>query len=210
MDQIAPDSAETLRLLDRHAGGDAAALPALVRRHRSEVRQVVRRRLGRRLKPRVDPSDVVQETLLDVHRRLDDFLRRRPMPFRLWLLKTTHQRLGKVERRHVSAARRSVDREMPLPERSSLFLAKRLIAPVVSPSAALERGEMAGQVRRLLAELSAPDRELILLRNFDGLSNAEAACVVGIKPEAAKKRYARALLRLQRLVLERFPKGIDP
>ena len=146
---------------------------------------------------------------MELHNRLGDFLRRRPMPFRLWLIRMTHQQLCKAEERHVAATKRSVDREVPLPERSSLFLARRPIVPAATAGKALERSELAGRMRRLLAALNTSDRELVLLRNFDGLSNAEAACVLGIEPESAKKRYARALLRLQRLVIEEFSGEMD-
>lgn len=204
MDVLPPDSHETLRLLDRHAGGDRNALGALFDRHRHEIEQVVRKRLSHRLKPRIDSSDVVQDTLVDVHRRLDDYLRRRPMPFRLWLVKATHQRLRKIEERHLAAAKRTVDREIPLPERSSLLLARRMASSVATASKSLEARETAAQVRRLLATLGPADREVLMLRVFDGLSNAETACVLEIEPETAKKRYTRALMRLQQLARQHF------
>jgi DNA-directed RNA polymerase specialized sigma24 family protein len=51
--------------------------------------------------------------------------------------------------------------------------------------------------------MSDVDREIILLRTLEGLSNDEAAYLLEIAPEAAKKRYTRALLRLHKLLKER-------
>jgi len=194
-----PDSSETCRLLESVIAGDAAAFERLFERHRPAIRRAVQRRLGPMVRPRADPSDVVQETQLEALRRLDDFLSRRPMPFGLWLLKTAHERLLKIERRHLEAAKRSARREVPLPDSSSLHLGQ-LIARGPTPSVQLERRELAQRVRALLAQLTEPDREIIFLRNFDGLSNKEAACLLELSPEAAKKRYARALLRLETLM----------
>jgi RNA polymerase sigma-70 factor (ECF subfamily) len=77
------DSAQTRRLLERAQAGDAGAAEQLLARHRPLLRQVVALRLDVRLRARVDPSDMVQEAQLDAF-RLADYLRRRPMPFRLW------------------------------------------------------------------------------------------------------------------------------
>jgi RNA polymerase sigma-70 factor (ECF subfamily) len=55
-------------------------------------------------------------------------------------------------------------------------------------------------VRRAIAALPEADREVILLRNYEGLSNADAAAVLGLDVSAASKRYARALLKLRQLL----------
>ena len=104
------DSAETNELLRRAQAGRSQALEQLFDRHMPSVRESVRRRLAPRLRPRVDPSDVIQETQHAAYRRLDDFLQRRPLPFKLWLLKTAHERLIDIERAHL-AAQRTVHRE---------------------------------------------------------------------------------------------------
>jgi RNA polymerase sigma-70 factor (ECF subfamily) len=108
-----------------------------------------------------------------------------------------------MQRFHMTAERRSVRREVPLPERSSLELAQRLIAGGSTPSQQLGRRELAQRVREVLAELTEIDREIVLLRNFEGLSNNDVAALLDIKPDAAKKRYTRALMRLHSLMIER-------
>jgi DNA-directed RNA polymerase specialized sigma24 family protein len=126
MDDAPADSAETQRLLERVAAGDAAAFDEMFDRHRAALREFLDNRIDDRLRARFDPSDVVQEAQLVAFRRLDDFLARRPMPFGVWLRKTAYERLLMLHRRHRQSHRRGVGREEPLPERSSLGLARRL------------------------------------------------------------------------------------
>jgi RNA polymerase sigma-70 factor (ECF subfamily) len=52
-----------------------------------------------------------------------------------------------------------------------------------------------------MASLPEADREILLLRNFEGLTNAEAAQILELEPAAASKRYGRALLKLRQLLL---------
>jgi len=210
MGDIQPNSTETERLLGQAQRGSMAARDLLLDRHLGSVRALVHRRFDPKLHPRVDPSDIVQETQIEAAGRLDKYLERRPMPFRLWLLKTAHERLLKVERQHLRTAKRSVLREVPIPDRSSLQLGRNLIASGTSPSRQADRHEAAQRVRRVMAKLSEPDREIVMLRNFEGLSNQEAGCLLEIEPETAKKRYARAILRLQRLLVADGVTGSQP
>ena len=155
-------------------------------------------KLGRR----IDASDVVQEAHIEAARRLESYLEQPTIPFRLWLRQITYDRLLMARRRHVSAQRRTVDRELPLPERSSLQLAQQLAASGTTPSQHLVRDELGHRVRSAVAKLSDPDREVLLMRNFEGLSNQEVAEVLAIEPATASKRYGRALLRLRTLLLD--------
>jgi RNA polymerase sigma-70 factor (ECF subfamily) len=202
MPTIEPDSAETQLLLERAQAGEPGAPDQLLARHRPFLRQVVELRLDLRLRARVDPSDVVQEAQVDAFRRLPDFLRRRPMPFRLWLRKTAQERLLKVRRRHLEAGRRAVGREVPLPSQSSLVLGQQLLASGSTPSQHLDRAEMARRVSLAVARLPEADREVLLMRNFEGLSNQEIGYLLGLAPAAVSKRHGRGLLRLRQLLLE--------
>jgi RNA polymerase sigma-70 factor (ECF subfamily) len=202
MDEQTPESAETDRLLRMAEGGDRGAFEELFGAHRAFLRQFTELRLDARLRARVDPSDVVQETQLEAYRRLTDFLARRPMPFRLWLRQTAQECLSKARRRHLDTARRSVGREMPLPDRSSLALADQLRAGGSSPSERLSRREVVGRVNDAVAGLPEGDRELLLLRNFEGLSYQEIGYLLGIEEAAARKRFGRALLRLRKLLID--------
>jgi RNA polymerase sigma-70 factor (ECF subfamily) len=201
MPEVTPDSAETQRLLRRIHAGDRQAFEKLFARHRPYLRQVVDLRLDPKVRARVDPSDVVQETHLEAFRRLPDYLERRPMPFRLWLRKTAYERLLMLQRHHLQAQRRAVDREVALPDRSSVQLFRQLLAPGSTPSQQLARAELARRVRQAVAQLAEIDREILLMRNLEGLSNHEVAQVLEIEPAAASQRYGRALLRLRKFLL---------
>src|SRR6516164_9176299 len=125
MEDVPPDSAETLRLLEEVNRGNAQAFNRLFARHRPALRQAIALRLDPRMRARVDASDVVQETQMEAFRRLADFLERQPMPFHLWIRKTAYERLLKIRRHHVEVAQRTVRREVPLPDHSSLQLAQK-------------------------------------------------------------------------------------
>jgi RNA polymerase sigma-70 factor (ECF subfamily) len=202
MTQLSTDSAETQRLLRQARAGEAGAVDQLLARHRGYLCQLVGLRLDPRLRARVDPSDVVQEAQLEAVRRLGGYLREPPLPFRLWLRQIAFDRLLMLHRRHVGAACRSVRRDVALPDRSSLALAQQLLAPGSTPSEQLTRGELARRVRQALERLAEADREVLLMRNFEGLSNQEVAQVLRINPAAASQRYGRALLRLRDLLLD--------
>src|SRR5437588_8135911 len=148
-------------LLEEVSRGDASARSRLLQRHRQRLRQMVAVRLDRRLAARVDPSDVVQEVLLEADRRLPDYLRERPLPFYPWLRQLAWDRLADLHRRHIQARRRSVTREEAplhgLPEESAWDLASRLFGQGTSPSARLQREEVRQHVQEALARL--PERD---------------------------------------------------
>jgi RNA polymerase sigma-70 factor (ECF subfamily) len=197
---IHPDTNE---LVERAGQGDVPARHQLLVRHRARLRKMVAIRLDRRLAARVDPSDVVQETLAEADRRLDDYLRDRSLPFYPWLRRIAGERLIDLYRRHVRARHRSVEREepwaLPLPGESANALVDRLAASGTSPSRNLLRQELRQRVRAALEQLGAHDREILVLRHLEQLSVAEAAAALGITERAAKARHMRALTRLRTL-----------
>jgi RNA polymerase sigma-70 factor, ECF subfamily len=202
MDGVQPDSSETQDLLQKASLGDRQAFEELFGRHRPALRRSVELRLDAKMRARVDPSDVVQETQLEAFQRLPDYLERRPMPFRLWLRKTAYERLLKVQRHHLKTARRAVAREVVLPIESSVLLAEQLLAAGPTPSQQVAKRELALRLRLALTDLPPGQREVLLMRNFEGLSYQEVAYVLDIDAAAARKRYGRALLQLRQRLLQ--------
>jgi RNA polymerase sigma-70 factor (ECF subfamily) len=200
MDENASDSEQTRHLLRQVCHGDQRAMSQLLERHRPYLCQLVELRLDPRIRSRVDPSDVVQEAQLEAARRLQDNPQPPPMPFRLWLRQLAWDRLLMLYRYHVGAARRSVKREIALPERSSLHLFQQFLASGTSPSQHLDRREQARRVRDAVARLPETDREVLLMRIFEGLSFGEVAYVLHLEAAAVRQRYGRALLRLHKLL----------
>lgn len=198
MPEVQPDSVQTRDLLARVGQNDARALEELLVRHRTALHDFIEFHLDPRLRARVDPSDVVQETQMELVRRMDDFLARRPMPFRLWMRKKAYERLLNLRRDHLLRARRSVGREVALPDRSSLLLVRPLLADVPTPSQAAEARERDERIRRAVGRLSEADREILLMRHAEDLPFEEIACLLDVTAAAARKRFGRALIRLQK------------
>jgi RNA polymerase sigma-70 factor (ECF subfamily) len=155
-----------------------------------------------KLRARVDPSDVVQDAQIEALRRLERYLRQPPMPFRLWLRQLAFDRLLMLRRHHLEARKRALGLEVELPERSSVLFAQQLLASGTTPSQRLDRDELARRVRHAVARLAEMDREILLMRTFEGLTFEETACLLRIDPAAARKRHGRALLRLHNLLTE--------
>ena len=100
-----PEAGRTDELLGRVAAGDAAALDELMAGVRPFMHRVVEVRMDPRLRARIDPSDVVQETLVEATRRIRDFLDRRPLPFHLWVRQMAFENLIRLRRFHVGAGK---------------------------------------------------------------------------------------------------------
>ena len=195
MQQVGTDSEATRTLLERIREGHPE-FDHLFERHRALLRRVIELRLDNRMRARLDASDIIQETHIEAFRRLPDYLERRPMPFGLWLRRTACERLIMHRRQHIQSAKRSVRRELPLPDHSSALLARKLIAPGASPSQEFNEKERCAEVRQAVARLPETDREVLLMRHFEGLSYREIGYVLDIEPATARKRNGRALLRL--------------
>ena len=209
MDQDSNDSERHLR---RAAAGDQPTLAAPRGRHGARLRQRVRLRLDRWLQGRVDPSDVLQDADLDLAARRPDSARDRPMPTDLWLRPVTGQRLDPVQRQHRGAPR-DASREVrldrgALPQASSASLPARRLGRFTTASPAALRAERQLQLPAILNGRDELDREILALRHFEGLSNGEAAQVLGLSKTAANNRYVRALGRL-RDPLGRVPGLLD-
>ena len=190
----------THNLIDLAARGDASARRELLERHRLDLRRMVVVRLDRRLAARVDPSDIVQDTLAEAAGRLDDYLRDRPLPFHGWLRQLAGEHVIRTHRRHVGSQRRSIAREVRTPEvsdDSAVSLVNSLVADDTSPSNRLLREERIDRVMAALAALSPRDREVLVMRHLEQLGTAEIAEALGINEAAVRARIVRALIRLR-------------
>lgn len=202
-----PDATQTRELLHNAGHGDAAAVNALLDRHREALRNMVRSRMDRKLERRVDASDIVQDVLIEASTRMQDYLKDPKIPFGLWLRQIAQDRIIDVHRRHRVAARRSMDREQPmhapgLGDRSSLELAAQLRDPELTPAAATLRKELQQRFLEALDRMDEEDREILLMRHFEQLTNTEAAELLGLTPPAAGMRHLRALRRLREILGE--------
>ena len=199
---MVPNSPETEELLDQARKGEPAAVDRLLQQHREPLRRLISLRLDPALAARVDASDVVQDVLLEASRRLKDYLRQPSMPFHLWLRHLARDHVIDAYRRHRLAQRRSLDRERPmmmagLNDRSSVELAGQLLDRELTPAAAAMRQELKRRLEAALTTLSEDDRDIILMKHYEQLSNQEIAAFLGLSEAAASMRYLRAIRRLK-------------
>lgn len=172
--------------------------------HRVRLKKMLAVRMGPKLLARVDPSDIVQEALLEASQHLAAYAREPTIPFYPWLRRIAYRRMQDAARRHVAGQRRSVRREqpwgVPLPEGSAVELADLLVASGTSPSRNLRREELRARVRTALAQLPAGDREVLILRYLEQLRPGEIAAVLEISERTVRSRHRRALDRMLALL----------
>lgn len=197
---LSADSEQTESLMQRVAEGNANAISRLLELHRPYLKQVVQSRLTPELSPRLDASDIVQETQLVVANRIVSFAKRRPTTFRIWLRQEAIEQVIDHRRRHIDAKKRSVRRETSISDVSGIAIARRLVSK--SPSNLVRLEETRKRVFELLKELNSRDREVLSMRHVEGLSNRETADILEIDANTCRQRYGRALRRLHQLLVK--------
>ncbi|MEM7232201.1 MAG: sigma-70 family RNA polymerase sigma factor [Planctomycetota bacterium] len=174
----------------------------LLESYRPRLRRMIGLRLDRRVRTRVDESDVMQDAFVEVTRRLESFLERPEMPFFVWVRFIAVERVIQLHRKHLGAEGRTVDREFRLSPRNQLeatseAIVARLISAEPSPSSVAMNEEARARVVDAIEEMDPMDREVLALRHFEQLTNGEVAEVLGLSIGTASKRYLRALDRLR-------------
>lgn len=196
---------DTDQLLFRVAAGESSAAAALLTRHEARLRRMVEMRLDTRLASRLDPSDIVQDVMVEAHKRLATYVERREIPFYPWLRAIAWDKLIEMNRRHIAAERRSVRREadrLDLSGDSEMILINRLAAATRTPNDQLIQREITARVRQAIEELKPIDREVIVLRHLEELSFPETAAVLQLSETTVYSRYRRAIERLHRALHE--------
>ncbi|MDY3554518.1 sigma-70 family RNA polymerase sigma factor [Gemmata sp. JC717] len=207
-----PNREETDRLLSEARTGTPGAVDKLLGEFRDPLRQVVGLRLDPAVARRVDASDIVQDVLIEANQRLTEYLKKPDMPFHLWLRHLAQDRIIDTHRRHRLAQRRSVDREQPIArpawdDGSSASLVAQLIDTERTPTSEAIRLELQRRLATAIDKLSEDDREIVLMRHHEALSNQEVAHALHLTEAAASMRYLRALRRLRTVLV---PDGQEP
>jgi len=199
---VAGEEIDVARSVEALARGDRMELALLFDYYRQRLAKLVSLYMAPNLRGRVTYTDVLQEAYLDADGRVDEYLQRRDVDFYVWLRGITMQRLAKLHRFHLCTKRRAVAREIPLPQPSSLVLGQQLISRGSSPSSHLRKQELRQRVERAVADLPDSDREVILMRHFENLTNKQVAHALGLQESATTMRYSRALYRLRTALLK--------
>jgi RNA polymerase sigma-70 factor (ECF subfamily) len=197
-----PNRDQTDRLLDEARTGEPGAVDKLLGEFREPLRRVIDLRLDPAIARRVDASDIVQDVLIEANQRLTEYLKSPGMPFHLWLRHLAQDRIIDTHRRHRQAQRRSVDREQAIArpawsDESSVLLVSQLIDTDRTPTSEAIRLELQRRLSAAIDQLADDDREIVLMRHHEALSNQEVAKALGLSEAAASMRYLRALRRLR-------------
>jgi RNA polymerase sigma-70 factor (ECF subfamily) len=197
--------------LDKPPSADWGAVLAT---HRDRLKRVVALRLDERLRGRLDPSDVIQDAFLEATSRRPERNRATdPMPTFLWLRHITLQQLQLAHRKNLGLGARDVNGQVLFdqswyPGAASAALAAQLLGRDTRASQAAIRAERQSRIQEALDRMDPMDREVLVLRHFEQLTNGETARVLDLTEIAATKRYLRALRRLKD-VLATFPGGLS-
>jgi RNA polymerase sigma-70 factor (ECF subfamily) len=194
----APD-ADEWALIQRAAEGDGPSLDGLLARYRPRLLRMLKLRLDPRLAGRVDPAELLRQAQNDVSGQLPDYVRRPDRPFIVWLRQLVGQKLELAHWQHLGAtAGHGVSLHRgALPAVSPAVLAGQLLGRAAGPAESAARAGLKIRIQEALNGMDALDREVLALRHFEQLSNAEAAQVLGLKEAATCNRYVRALERLR-------------
>lgn len=174
--------------------------------YRDRILRMLSLRMPAVLQRRLSVEDLLQETYLACGRRVA-FLQAEPeVPMYVKLRRIALQTLTDMERHHLAAAKRDAMKEHSPEDEAAVADAWAHFADTISsPRTHLERLERQAMARRVLAQLSANDREILELRHFEEMGNAECAAALGIEQKAASIRYVRALKRFRELINHENP-----
>jgi len=181
--------------------------------HRNRLERIVAFRLAPKIQSRVDPSDILQEAYIEIARRYDEYLVDPKVSIFVWMRQITLQKMMDVHRLHFRE-KRDANREQryllePTSQATCLSIARFLIDEIMSPSQAVIEAEETQRLQLALESMNEIDREVLALRHFEQLGNAQVAEILGLTPTAASNRYIRAAARLGEILAEIEPNPRD-
>ncbi|MGQ0633560.1 MAG: sigma-70 family RNA polymerase sigma factor [Planctomycetaceae bacterium] len=190
-------------LITQARQGEEAARGVLLENYRNYLELLARVEIGRRLRNKLDTSDVVQETFLEAHRNFPRFRGRNELEFTAWLRRILAGKVANLVRHYVGTQGRDVRREMRLDieiDQSSRALDRGLVAIQSTPSQQVAQREQGVLLAEALAQLPVDYREVVVLRHLEELEFPEVARRMERSVGSVKKLWVRALGNLRRLM----------
>ena len=190
------------RLIQDARSQDMEAADRLFDQYRNYLKMIARMLGDKAASARVDPSDLVQETLLRAHQRFQQFQGKSEPELTGWLRQILTRIVIDFARRD-TASNRQLDRQHSLNELldDSLDHVDRFLADKnASPSHCAEQREMGVILANALATLSADHREVVLLRNLQQLDWPEVAAKMARSSDAVRMLWTRALRELRKVL----------
>jgi RNA polymerase sigma-70 factor (ECF subfamily) len=184
---------DSRELVDAASEGDVAAVEELIALHLPRLRAFIRLRAGAPLRARESASDLIQSTCREILENVDRFQYGGEANFRYWLF-TTAQRKIADRLEYYKAAKRNVEREVPLEARSKQdALLADCYSQIASPSEQAVANELRDRMEAAFGKLNAEQREVILLAKVVGLSRSEIAEKMGRSVGAIRMLLSRSL-----------------
>lgn len=195
--EASTETDSTERLIAIARTGSIEALERLLEMFRDQLWLLVDRELGDRLRAKLNPSDLVQDTLLDVHQAFGQFNGQTASELFAWICQILRNNLLDAHKFY-DRDKRDVGREVPIGgEYSTASADPAVIAPDRPPDENATAAESAAVLDRALARLSPQHRQVILLRNREGWPFPEIGAYLNISTDAARKLWVRAVDKLQ-------------
>jgi RNA polymerase sigma-70 factor, ECF subfamily len=164
---------------------------------RGYLLQVATRRLNPVLRAKANPSDLVQDTLLEAYRDFAQFRGRCEAEWLAWLRQLLVHNIANFERRFLATAMRRTQLEISLGERN---VSDVVVAQDPSPSSTLVAKEQKHAVERQLEQLPEDYRLVLVWHHKDELPFDEIGRRLCRSPDAARRLWSRAIDRLQQLI----------
>lgn len=189
--------------------GDQPDLGRLLGLYSNYLKILAQSQLDRRIRHRISPSDVVQETMLEAHRDFASFRGTTDAELLSWLRRILVNNLMRVSEQHLQTGKRDVRREISLQhlrqsiECSNTKMEFDLADKVVSPSSAADRQERLRLLADALAELPDDQRSVIVLRHIEGLPFNTIAVHLERTSGACRMLWLRAIDQLRSQLQER-------
>lgn len=193
-------STDFQRRLTRARSGDPEALGELLNLHRNYLLLIANQDIDPQIRGKLGSSDVVQESLLTAHQHFDQFRGDSKNEFLAWLRQILINDLNQNRRKFKGTQKRQVNREQSLQETSTFFYP--LVDPMETPRTTALAAEEAEILRAAMEELPEDYERVIRLHNWEQIEFDEVAERMGRSPDAVRKLWTRAVLKLQKLVLK--------
>jgi RNA polymerase sigma-70 factor, ECF subfamily len=185
--------------LEAAKAGSNAALGRVLESCRTYLLVIAGREVRADLRPKVAPSDLVQETCIEAQRHFQRFSGTTKEELTAWLRGILHHRLQKAHRKFCAAAKRDLTRELPLDGFSSIVGPMvKIEADATSPGSKMMAEEDAQILAAALTRLTADYQQVICLRNWELRSFAEIGRIMCRSTRAVRSLWSRAVQRLAR------------
>lgn len=200
-----PEATPFADLLAAARRGCADAIGRLVQRHRGALWRLAYRQTPAALRVKVAPSDLVQETLVEAHDKLEQFRGESAGQFAAWLNQILISKLAAARRRYQQTDKRAISREVELAAVTSGEADDRLRAALAeafrareerTPGSHVANAELAAMMRAAMTQLPEDYQQVIVMRNWQGRSFADIGEAMGRSMDAVRKLWTRAVDRL--------------